>query len=68
MEEVIELEALLLPKEVAEKLRIGESTVYHLAAKGKLPGVKLGGALRFRPSTLANYIADLERKGYGAAA
>lgn len=63
-----ELEVLMVPKEVAQKLKIGESTVYHLAAKGKLPGVKVGGALRFRPSTLAKFIAGLERAALGQAA
>jgi len=63
-----ELETLLEPGDVAEKLKIGRSTVYHLAAKGKLPAVKIGGALRFRPSALARFIAELERAALGAAA
>lgn len=53
------LETLLKPEEVAEKLRIGVSTVYHLAHRGVLPGIKIGGTLRFSPQHLAKYINEL---------
>lgn len=35
-------------KEVAEYLKIKEKTAYHLAAKGDIPGFKVGGSWRFR--------------------
>ncbi len=34
--------------EVAEYLKINEKTAYRLAAEGRLPGFKVGGAWRFR--------------------
>lgn len=43
-------------KEVAEYLRIKEKTAYDLAAKGKIPGFKVGGAWRFRKSELEGWI------------
>jgi excisionase family DNA binding protein len=64
----IELETLMLPAEVSEKLRLGESTVYHLAHKGILPGMKIGGTLRFSPSTVAKYLKDLETQRLGKVA
>lgn len=39
---------ILTIREVAEYLKINEKTAYRLAAEGKLPGFKVGGAWRFR--------------------
>lgn len=39
---------ILTIREVAEYLKINEKTAYRLAADGKLPGFKVGGAWRFR--------------------
>lgn len=68
MQNVTELETLLTPDQVKEKLQIGISTVYHLAHKGILPGIKIGGTLRFSPRVLAKYLDDLGKKLYGKAA
>jgi excisionase family DNA binding protein len=35
-------------REVAEYLKLAEKTTYRLAAEGKIPGFKVGGAWRFR--------------------
>ena len=35
-------------REVAEYLKLTEKTAYRLAADGKIPGFKVGGAWRFR--------------------
>ena len=43
-------------KEVAEYLRIKEKTVYDLAAKGKIPGFKVGGAWRFDKADIDAWI------------
>ena len=40
--------ALLNVKEVAEYLRVTESTVYTWSQKGKLPGIKIGRRWKFR--------------------
>ena len=39
---------ILTIREVAEYLKINEKTAYRLAAEGRLPGFKIGGAWRFR--------------------
>lgn len=62
------LETYLLPQEVADKLQIGLSTVYHLAHRGELPGIKVGGTLRFSPSTLVKYLRNLEVQALGKVA
>lgn len=46
-------------KEVAEYLKLTEKTAYRLAADGKIPGFKVGGAWRFRRSEIDEWI---ERK------
>jgi len=43
-------------KEVAEYLRLTEKTAYRLAAEGKLPGFKVGGAWRFKKGDLESWI------------
>lgn len=35
-------------KELAKYLKLTEKTAYRIAAEGKLPGFKVGGAWRFR--------------------
>ena len=48
---------ILTLKEAAKYLKIGESTVYRLAQKGKLPGRKVGGGWRFSRRKLEAWIA-----------
>ncbi|MFZ0547289.1 MAG: helix-turn-helix domain-containing protein, partial [Candidatus Promineifilaceae bacterium] len=45
--EKAETNQIMTIREVADYLRMGESTVYRLANKGKLPGRKIGGGWRF---------------------
>lgn len=47
---------ILTLKEVAAYLKIKEKTAYRLAAEGKLPGFKVGGAWRFRGSDIETWI------------
>lgn len=62
------LETLLKPDQVADKLQIGISTVYHLAHRGILPGIKIGGTLRFSPLALDRYLKNLEKQALGKVA
>ena len=39
-------------REVADFLRFKEATVSHLAAEGKLPGVKIGKCWRFKRTAI----------------
>lgn len=52
---------LLIAVEVACWLRIKRSTAYAWAATGKIPSVKLGGAIRFIRADLERWIQDRSR-------
>lgn len=43
-------------REVAEYLKLTDKTAYRLAAEGKLPGFKVGGAWRFRKADIDLWI------------
>ena len=43
-------------REVADYLKINEKTAYKLAAEGKIPGFKVGGAWRFKQSEIEKWI------------
>lgn len=47
---------IIIIKEVAEYLKIKEKTAYALAAKGKMPGFKVGGAWRFDKADIDAWI------------
>ncbi len=47
---------IMTVKEVARFLKIKEKTAYRLAAEGKIPGFKVGGAWRFRHSEIEKWI------------
>jgi excisionase family DNA binding protein len=44
--------------DVAEILSISQRQVYKLIEDGKLPSFRLGGAIRFDPHLLANWLRD----------
>lgn len=56
-------------REVAEFLKLNEKTAYRLAAEGKIPGFKVGGAWRFRRSEIDRWIeqqsAEQKKRGDG---
>lgn len=47
--------------EVAEYLKLKLKTAYALAARGDIPGFKVGGSWRFRHSEIDKWIAKQER-------
>ena len=47
---------ILTIKDVAIYLKLAEKTAYKLAAKGKLPGFKVGGSWRFKQADIENWI------------
>jgi excisionase family DNA binding protein len=47
-------------KELALYLKLAEKTAYRLAAEGKLPGFKVGGAWRFRKAEIDRWIKEQE--------
>jgi excisionase family DNA binding protein len=43
-------------KEVSDYLKLTEKTAYRLAAEGKIPGFKVGGAWRFKRGDIDAWI------------
>ena len=54
--ELITLDDLLKPQDVAKKLNISKSFTYRLLQTGELPAVKLGKTYRVRPQDLVEFI------------
>ena len=48
-------------REVADYLKLAEKTAYRLAAKGKIPGFKVGAFWRFRKSEIDRWIIAQEQ-------
>ncbi|MBC7334425.1 MAG: helix-turn-helix domain-containing protein [Actinobacteria bacterium] len=51
-------EEILTVKELAKYLKMDEYTVYRLARKGVLPGVKIGGEWRFKKDLIDKWIEE----------
>ena len=51
-------EEILTVKELAKYLKMDEHTVYRLARKGVLPGVKIGGEWRFKKDLIDKWIEE----------
>ena len=56
------MEELLDPEAAAKVLGIKTITVYKWVSERKIPFLKVGGALRFRPSALEAWLSDCEHK------
>lgn len=50
------------PAEVARRLGMSRSNVYHLATVGALPSIKFGKAVRFEPKDVDRFIRDHRRR------
>ena len=50
---------LLTVREVAERLRLGKSTVYLLIKRGEMPAVHFGGAVRVPQESLEVWLARM---------
>jgi excisionase family DNA binding protein len=50
---------LLLPEEVSERWRLSPRTIRELVRTGRLPGVRIGRAIRLRPQD----VEAVERRG-----
>lgn len=62
------MEQLLRAARVAELLSVSERYVYQMASEGRIPCVKVGRSVRFRPSEIDAWLdsrakADLELRG-----
>ena len=56
------MENLIGPEEASKALGIDLATIYTWVTRRKIPFVKVGGALRFRPSALEAWLRNRERK------
>lgn len=54
------LERLLTVRELATLLQLHAKTVERMARGGRLPSLRVGGRLRFRPSDIASWLAARE--------
>lgn len=54
---------ILTIKEVSEYLKIKEKTAYALAAKGDIPGFKVGGSWRFKRDVIQKWIDEQGASG-----
>lgn len=54
------LENLIGPEEAAKALGVAVPTVYTWVTRRKIPFVKVGGSLRFRPSALEAWLKNRE--------
>lgn len=52
---------IMTVKELADYLKIAEKTAYRFVAEGRIPGFKVGSALRFRKSEIDKWIAEQEQ-------
>lgn len=62
MNELLNRSSLMTRSEVAEVLRLKESTIKAKTYKGEIPCVKMGGAVRYRPDAIYKYIAEHTRQ------
>jgi len=53
---------LLTRREVAEILRLKEATIKAKTARGEIPSVKMGRAVRYRPQDIHRYIVEHTRE------
>ena len=49
---------ILTVKELSEYLKLNEKTAYRLAAKGEIPGFKVGGSWRFNKADIDQWIQE----------
>jgi excisionase family DNA binding protein len=58
---------LLKVADVAERLGLSIPHTYRIAAKGEIPCVRIGGAVRFEPKNVEEFIREHRRKKVKAA-
>jgi excisionase family DNA binding protein len=61
------MEKLITAKELAQFLKLSESTVYKLAGQGEIPGLKIGDSWRFDQQDIERMIRSVKRgrRNYG---
>jgi len=54
---------LLSPRDTAKALSISSRTLWQLTNCGEIPCVRIGRSVRYRPESLAKYLAEQEKGG-----
>lgn len=54
------LPGALTASELATLLNLGKTAVYEMAAKGRIPSIKIGATVRFDPSRIATWLRQHE--------
>jgi excisionase family DNA binding protein len=54
------LPGALTATELAAFLNLGKSAVYEMAAKGRIPSIKIGAMVRFDPARIAAWLGQRE--------
>jgi excisionase family DNA binding protein len=54
------MEKLLTAKELAQFLKLSESTIYKLASNGEIPGLKIGDSWRFEQQDIERMIRSVK--------
>ncbi len=57
------MEKIMTAKELSQFLKLSESTIYKLAAKGEIPGFKIGDSWRFELEEIQKMIKESKKKG-----
>ncbi len=57
------MQNLVTAQELGKFLKLSDSTIYKLAAKGELPGVKIGDSWRFDLDEIVELICARKQKG-----
>jgi excisionase family DNA binding protein len=55
------MEKLITAKELAQFLKLSESTIYKLASNGEIPGLKIGDSWRFDQQDIERMIRSVKR-------
>ena len=68
MQHLLSRTTLMTRQEVAALLRLKESTIKAKTARGEIPSVKMGRAVRYRPEDIFHYISKCTREKTNATA
>ena len=55
------MEKLITAEELAQFLKLSESTIYKLAGHGEIPGLKIGDSWRFEQQDIESMIRRVKR-------
>ena len=55
------MEKLITAKELAQFLKLSESTIYKLAVQGEIPGVKIGDSWRFDQQDIERMVQNSKK-------